>query len=202
MFLLALQLLAATVELPVGIMNRTYEAPPLELLGGARCRTVDAGFRIVRGALPQGLTLSSRGSISGTPRQEGRFSLQIEAASGCRQSYFDVQLQIQGGLILHANQQSVSWVWKHGESPPAGVEVLVDGNWPDLAYSIEGVPLWLEVSARLGALPPRSSAFEADMVVLKPKVDGLVAGKHKATLVITAWGASRSPPISVELVVQ
>ncbi len=199
MFLLAFQMLVTPVELPTGAINKAYDAATFKLSGGARCGSADAGFRIAEGKLPAGLSLSSSGVFSGAPRAAGTYPLRIEGANGCGRAYAAVNLEIQGSPIFETNERNISWVWKSATPAPTEREFLVAGNWPGLAYRIDGTPPWLDVSVRLGTLPERNSAFEADMVTLRPKLDGLAPGKYSATLIISAWGATRSPRVVVEL---
>ena len=202
MFLLAFQMLITPLELPAGAMNKPYEAPGFKLIGGARCGSANAGFRIAEGKLPAGLTLSSAGVISGAPRAEGLYPLRIEGANCCGRVFAAVNLEIQGAPLFETSEWNISWTWKTGASAPLEREFLVAGNWPGLPYRIDGAPPWLDVSVRFGALPERNSAFEADMVTLRPVTDGLAPGKYSATLIIGAWGAARSPRVLVQLEIQ
>ena len=202
MFLLAFQMLITPMELPPGVMNKPYDAPGFQLTGGARCGSANAGFRVAAGKLPAGLVLSSAGSFSGVPRAEGVYPLRIEGANGCGRAFTAVNLEIQGAPIFETNERNFSWTWKAGAPAPLEREFLVAGNWPGLAYRIDGTPPWLDVSVRFGALPERNSAFEADMVTLRPVVDGLAPGKYSAALIIGAWGAARSPRVMVQLEIQ
>lgn len=203
MFLLAFQMLVTPVELPVGAMNKTYDAPGFKLTGGARCGSANAGFRIAQGTLPAGLTLSSSGSFSGVPRAEGIYPLRIEGSNGCGKAFASVNLEIKGAPMFETNERIISWTLNSATPAPLDQrEFLVAGNWPGLAYRIDGGPPWLDVSVRLGTLPERNSAFESDLVTLKPKVDGLAPGKYSAELIIGAWGAARSPRVLVQLEIQ
>ena len=202
MFLLAFQMLITPLELPTGAMNKAYDAPGFKLTGGARCANPNAGFRVAEGKLPVGLTLSGSGSFSGVPRAEGVYPLRIEGANGCGRAFAAVTLEIQGAPIFETSERNIYWTWKTGASAPLEREFLVAGNWPGLAYRIDGAPPWLYVSVRFGSLPEKNSAFEADLVTLRPMIDGLAPGKYSATLIIGAWGAARSPRVLVQLEIQ
>ena len=202
MILLAFQLLLTTTELPPGIIHKPYDAPQLQLSGGSRCARNESTLRLIHGHLPSGLTLSSSGIFSGTPREAGVFPVRVEAANGCYSSSINLTLEIHGAPILDASESNISWVWKPGSAPLLSKEFLVAGNRPGLAYQIDGVPAWLNVAVRSGTLPLQNSPFEADLVTLSPNLSGLAPGKYAATLIIGAWGAVRSPKVLVELDIQ
>ncbi len=202
LLLLAFQLSLTPVELAPGIVNKPYDSPQFQLSGGARCARNEASVRIIGGRLPAGIQLSGAGILSGVPKEEGVFPIVLEAGNGCGSFQAQLKLEINGAPILDASERSISWVWKTGSVLPAPREFLVAGGWPGLAYRIEGSPAWLEMALRLGTIPPRNSPFEADLVTLAPYPTGLVPGKYSATLLVTAWGASRSPRVLVQLEVQ
>ena len=202
MLFLAFQLLMTPSELPIGAINKAYDAPPFQLAGGAKCGNAEAGFRVIQGKLPNGLAISSRGVFTGVPRENGAFSLRIEGSNGCGRVQCDFTLEIQGSPILETNTRTLAWVWKTGGEQPEAKEFLVAGNWPGLPYRIDGAPKWLEVSMMLGTIPEKHSAFEADMVTVLARPEGLLPGRYAATLTVSAWGSSRSPKVFVELEVQ
>ena len=199
MLLLAFQMFLLPTELPVGIVNKPYDSPQLRLTGGAQCSRADTSMRIKAGKLPAGVHLSTPGVFEGTPEEEGIFPIQVVASNGCGLHVTDMKLEVQGAPILDASVNSLHWKWKRGEGVLEAKELLVAGNWPGLAYRIDGAPEWLNVVVRQGRLPPKASAFEADLVSLKPKPDALAPGKYKATLIISAWGASRAPRVDIEI---
>ena len=199
MLLLAFQMFLLPTELPVGIVNKPYDSPQLRLTGGSQCSRADTSMRIKAGKLPTGVHLSTAGVFEGTPEEEGVFPIQVAASNGCGVYVAGMQLEIQGAPILDASVSSLHWKWKKGEGMLEAKELLVAGNWPGLAYRIDGTPEWLNVVVRQGRLPRKASAFEADLVSLTPKPDALAPGKYKATLIISAWGASRAPHVDVEI---
>lgn len=202
LLLLAFQLSLTPLELAPGIVNKPYDSPQFQLAGGAQCARNEASVRIIGGRLPVGLQLSGAGMLSGVPKEEGVFPIVLEAGNGCASIQAQLKLEINGAPIFDASERNISWVWKTGSAMPAPREFLVAGGWPGLPYRIEGLPAWLEMALRLGTIPPKNSPFEADLVTLAPYPTGLVPGKYLATLIVTAWGASRSPRILVELEVQ
>ena len=202
LLLIAFQLSLAPAELVPGIVNKPYDSPQFQLSGGARCARNEASIRIIGGRLPAGIQLSGAGMMSGVPKEEGVFPIVLEAGNGCASIQAQMKLEINGAPIFDASERSIAWVWKTGSALPAAREFLVAGGWPGLAYRIEGLPAWLEMALRFGTIPPMNSPFEADLVTLAPYPAGLIPGKYSATLVVTAWGASRSPRVLVELEVQ
>lgn len=56
--------------------------------------TTPPSWRIISGALPAGLTLSSLGAISGTPRVGGTFNFRVEATSGSAVAARDLSLSV------------------------------------------------------------------------------------------------------------
>jgi len=69
-----LQIAAATFH--PGEVGAAYLAVPLAASGGAQ----PYGWRVASGALPDGLTLASDGSVSGSPTSAGQFSFTIEVS--------------------------------------------------------------------------------------------------------------------------
>ena len=199
LLLLAFQMLILPTELPVGIVNKPYDAPQLRLTGGSRCLRADSSMKIVSGKLPPGMRLSTAGVFEGTPAVEGIYPIRVSASNGCGSQLAEMRLEVQGAPILDASVGLVVWKYKKGGVDPPAKELLVAGNWPGLAYRVDGAPAWLEVLVRQGRLPLKSAAFEADLVTLIPKPLALAPGKYKASLIISAWGASRSPNVEVEL---
>ena len=77
--------------LPEALVNQPYEAE-IELAK----RSSSATFKLVHGRLPNGLKLSSKGTVFGIPTEEGRFEFIVLATSKCGASR-EVTLRIQVG---------------------------------------------------------------------------------------------------------
>ena len=199
LLLLALQMLILPTDLPMGIVNKPYDSPQLRLTGGTRCMRTETVMMVLGGRLPLGLHLSTAGVFEGTPQEEGVYPLRISASNGCGFQVAEMRLEVQGAPILDASMRLLLWKFKKGDLVAPVGELLVAGNWPGLAYRIDGAPDWLEVAVRQGRLPPKGAAFEADLVTLRAKPEALAPGRYKATLIISAWGGSRSPHVEVEL---
>ena len=66
-----------TMELPWAIVEKGYEAPPLEVRVSGSCPIGGVGYSVTSGALPPGMQLSRLGYLSGAPVHTGDFNVTI-----------------------------------------------------------------------------------------------------------------------------
>ena len=154
----------------------------------------------VTGALPAGLTLSSAGTLSGTPTQAGTFPLTITAtdqSSGCAGSQA-VTLQISAAPILTLDKTSLRFgVVTTGTTfvsqTAAQVVRLRQSGAGTATWTATPNQPWLQVS-------PASGSGSADLSISVVSVPGLPVGSALAgaiTLMVT--GAYAPGPIAVSL---
>ncbi len=191
-----------TDSLPVAILHRPYTPEPLRFGGGAQCTTNSPLVRIIRGGLPQGLTLSPAGHFGGIPRQRGVFAFTLEVSNICQRSYKNLILQVDGAPILQVEPESLEVQYRVGDPMPAVLKLLVGSSWHDLPYSIdaEGAK-WITLRPLRGRTPVPGDALVFDPVRVSLDPAKLAPGVYRAMIRVTAWGTSNEPEIPVTLTV-
>src|SRR5215475_12411711 len=96
-----------TRELPVAVLNRPYGAEPLTVSGGGQCTENGPSFRVIAGALPDGLRLTPAGYWEGIPKTEGIYWFTVRVANSCQATSRVYSLRVDGMPILVASEQSL-----------------------------------------------------------------------------------------------
>lgn len=191
-----------TASLPVAVLHRPYTPEPLRIGGGARCTTNAPSVRIIRGGLPEGLSLSAAGFFTGVPRQRGVFQFTLEAANVCERTWKNLVLQVDGAPILQVEPDSLVFQYRQGEPVPAAAKLLVASSWHDLPYSIEADGAsWIVLRPLRGRTPVPNDALIADPVRVAIDPSKLAPGVYRAMIRVTTWGPANEPLIPVTLTV-
>ncbi len=187
---------AAPTSLPAGTAGSAYSAT---LTATGAIGVVTFG---VTGALPAGLTLSSGGTLSGTPTQAGTFLLTVTAtdqSSGCTDST-SVTLPIspttplltldKTALRFAAVTTGAAFV---SQTAAQVVRLTQSGAGMVTWTAVPNQP-WMQVS-------PMSGSGSADLSIGVVSVPGLSVGSPAAgAIALTVTGASNTPgPITVVL---
>jgi hypothetical protein len=186
----------------VALVHRPYAPDPLVALGGARCSSNVVQFQVVSGQLPEGVTLSSGGYFSGTPRKVGTTEVVVRAWNSCGDTARSITLRVDAAPILLLDRDSVEFSYKQGDATPREQTVFVNSTWRDMAYSIDagGVP-WIELRPLRGRTPTEDSPLRGDPVSVSIDPSKLGPGTHRAVIKATAWLTSNEPVLQVKVVV-
>lgn len=161
------RLVVNTAPLPDGNVNRPYTAGPLTVTGG----TVSS-WTLAAGALPPGLTLSSNGTIAGTPTQGGLFQFTVQANGSPNNdtgglSIFIVaplELQLPNGRPLPATGLTA----KKAVNEALTTSVKAVGGRPPYVFSATALPPGLNLDAATGTISGT----------------GTVAGRYTSTIAV------------------
>ena len=150
----------ATAVLPQARVGRPYDTQ-LQAGGGTFARS----WRVKSGALPDGLTLSSDGRITGTPTEEGVSSLVVEVTSGDRTAdrAFDLVVRI-GDLALAIVDTPVP---PGVLGLPYAARFVAAGGAPPLVWQAEGLPdgLAMDTFGAVTGTPVVAGAFALQVTV-------------------------------------
>ncbi len=129
------------------------------------------------------LTASSVGVPAGT--HAGLVTITAPSLAGSPQSV-DVTFTVAPGPRLAAAPSSFRWsATRNGALPSSSVLSISNAGTGTLTWSVSGAPFWLGVTP--------SSGVGAASVTLGPTTSSLPAGRHSATLVVSASSAYESP---------
>jgi hypothetical protein len=190
-----------TVELPWAIVEKGYQAAPLEVRVSGSCPIGGVGYSVVAGSLPEGLQLSRLGYFSGTPIHTGEFSFTVRASDGCGWIGKRFKLVVTGAPVITVTPPKFSFSSKAGENP-AEQQMRVSATWPRLAYQL--IPSdagWLKVIAEHGMTPREGSGMADDIVHLRVETKGLKPGHYSGSLIVTSWEVLKPVRVEVELIV-
>lgn len=177
-------LIVQTKSLPEGVRLLPYSVT-LEAAGG----TADKRWQLTGGQLPTGLSLSTSGTFSGTPRDAGTFALQVRVTSGSLEATADLTLVVR--QPLHVATTTL----------PAGI---VGQPYELSLEAMGGVDEDRRWSVQSGRLPPPLSLSEAGVLSGKPVLEGdyvfqvqVQSGDQSATAVLTLAIEPGELPLSV-----
>ena len=190
-----------TADLTWAIVEKGYEAPPLEVRVSGSCPIGGVGFAIVAGALPPGMQLSRLGYFSGAPVHTGEFKFTVRASDGCGSTGKQFTLVVTGAPVMTATPRRLSFACKAGENPPEQ-EMRISATWPRLAYRIttSNAP-WLTATPEHGATPRQGSAMAHVIVHLRVDASGLKPGHYSASITVSSWQVLEPVRVEVELTV-
>lgn len=188
-----------TQELPWAIVEKGYEAVPLEVRVSGSCPLGGVGYAVVSGALPAGIQLSRLGYFSGTPLHTGEFMFTVRASDGCGWTGKRFTLVVTGAPILTVTPTTLSFACKAGETP-AEQQVRVSATWPRLPYRlIVANAAWLTATPEHGATPRQGSAMAQDIVHLAVSTVGLKPGRYTASITVASWQVLQPVLVNVDL---
>ena len=202
-----------TPELPRAALGKGYGPAPLEVRVGGRCPLGGIGYTVMAGKLPPGLQLSRLGYFSGMASRAGSYDFVIRAANGCSVAMKQFTIVVTIAPLLTVTPAHLIFVAaEHDGSPEQSL--LVSGTWPNLPYSIAiAGGDWLTALPEQGRTPgvsftPASSATSSpipaaagDTVRVRIHSSNLSPGHYSATLTFSAWQATPSAAVVVELTV-
>lgn len=196
----ALEVITST--LPAAVVHRPYGPDPIQVSGGGRCTYNHLSFRVIQGRLPDGVTLSAGGYLSGIPRQTGNFHFMVRIGNDCEVIGKSFVLRVEGAPILEASPASIEFHYRTGGATPEPARILVASSWRDLPYWIEtGGADWIEIRPLLGRTPPDGHALHADPVSIAVDPLKLKPGTYRINLRIVAWQAANDVRIPVTVAV-
>ena len=190
-----------TADLPWAIVEKGYEAPPLEVRVSGSCPHGGVGYAVVSGALPPGIQLSRLGYFSGAPLHTGEFMFTVRASDGCGWAAKQFILAVTGAPLITVAPMRVSFICKVGEAPK-DQELRVSATWPRLAYRlmVSSAP-WLTATPAHGSTPHQGSAMAHDIVNLHVDPEGLKPGHYSASITASSWQVLQPVSIEVELTI-
>ncbi len=190
-----------TDSLPWAVVEKGYEAPPLEVRVSGSCPIGGVGYAVISGALPPGLQLSRLGYFSGRPLRTGEFSFNVRASDGCGHADRGFKLVVTGAPVLTVAPLRISFRANPGEGA-AEQQILVSATWPRLAYRINlSKAAWLAALPDNGTTPREGSGMAADIVHLRVDPTGLKPGHYTAWILVSSWQALQPCRVDVDLTV-
>jgi uncharacterized repeat protein (TIGR01451 family) len=122
-------------RLPDGVVQRTYSYAIPANRDVRRCclQPLIASYSVTGGAMPTGISLSTGGTLSGTPTVSGVFNFSVTATSGANSVVTNYRLQIHalpGGSFDSADCSFISgWAWDPQQpNTPISVNIYADDN--------------------------------------------------------------------------
>lgn len=192
----ALEVLTAT--LPAAVVHRPYGPDPIQVTGGSRCAYNNVSFRVIHGRLPEGVTLSSGGYLSGIPRQTGTFPFMVRIGNDCEVIGRNFALRVEGAPILTVSPPALEFDSQAGSAPLEPARILVSSSWRDLPYWIEAEGAdWIDCRPLLGRTPPEGHSLQADPVLVGVDPSKLKPGVYRVSLRILTWQATNEVRIPV-----
>jgi hypothetical protein len=190
-------------EPAVALLHRPYAPDPLVAIGGERCSSNVVQFQVVSGQLAEGISLSSGGYFSGTPRRLGTAEFAVRARNSCGDTTRVFTLRVDAAPVLLLDRDSIAFTCKQGDGGAQEQTVFVNSTWRDMAYSIDagGIP-WVEVRPLRGRTPTGDSPLRGDPVSISIDPSKLGPGTHRAALKATAWMTSNEPVLQITVVVK
>ncbi|QSQ26759.1 putative Ig domain-containing protein [Pyxidicoccus parkwayensis] len=139
-------LIITTNELPPGETGASYLVT-LTARGGRG----PLSWRRLSGPLPEGLTFSAQGTLSGTPVAEGRYVLLAEVTDGSQTARKALGLDIRSGLVLVTSAlpeatEGITWL----TAPATPVRLTASGGTSPLTFSATPLPAGLSLDAATG----------------------------------------------------
>lgn len=190
-----------TADLPWAVIEKGYEAPPLEVRVSGTCPHGGVGYSVVSGALPPGIQLSRLGYFSGTPLHTGEFHFTVRALDGCGWAGKQFTLVVSGAPVIKVTPTRITFACKAAENP-AQQELRVSATWPRLAYRLTpSDAAWLIATPEHGMTPREGSAMADDVVHLRVDTTGIKPGKYSATISVSSWQVLQPVRVEVELTV-
>jgi hypothetical protein len=191
-----------TTTLPAAIVHRPYGPDPIQVSGGGRCTYNHVSFRVIQGRLPDGMTLSPGGYLSGIPRQTGNFPFMVRIGNECEVIGKSFALRVEGAPILEVSPASLEFHHRIGAANPDPAQILVASSWRDLPYWIEAAGAdWIAIQPLLGRTPPDGHALHADPVRIGVDPTKLKPGVYRTSIRIVAWQAANEVRIPVTVTV-
>lgn len=187
-----------TTDLPWAIVEKGYDAAPLEVRVSGSCPIGGVGYAVVSGALPPGIQLSRLGYFAGVPLHTGEFAFTVRASDGCGWTGRAFKLVVTGAPVLRVTPARVSFA---GKAAPEQ-EIRVSATWPRLAYrlSTDGAA-WLSATPEHGMTPRQGSGMADDVVHVRADAAGLKAGHYFGAITVSSWQALEVVHVEVELTV-
>jgi hypothetical protein len=177
-----------TQQLPWAVIQRSYVTPPLEVRVSGMCPFGGVGYTLVGGALPPGVQLSRLGYFSGVPSRTGSFEFNVRVSNGCSWSAKRLTITVAEPPTIQVDPPRLIF---DANSPPEQ-DIHVSAAWPKLPYQVSGNADWLKLKPEHGFAPDDVVHVRIDAPQFKP-------GHYAATLTFSAWQASGSPAVSVDL---
>jgi hypothetical protein len=175
-----------TVSLPNGAVNAAYSAA-ITATGGVKPYT----FTI--GGLPDGVTAGADGSISGTPKSAGPFTITatVKDATGktINQS-FNITIAVTLALTASANNGTVGAAYSGSAAASGGV--------PPYTYSASGLPAGLSIAAGTGAISGTPTAPGTASVTVTVKDNAGTTATRSLQVII---GLPAAPPVTLSGVI-
>jgi len=188
-----------TPDLPWAIVEKGYEAPPLEVRVSGSCPIGGVGYAVVSGTLPPGMQLSRLGYFSGTPVRTGEFVFTVRASNGCGWTGKQFTLVVTGAPVITVTPGKTTFECKAGETSPSQ-QMRVSATWPRLRYLLTmSNAAWLTATPEHGATPRQGSGMAYDFVHLNVSTVGLKPGHYKATITVSSWQVLEPVLVEVEL---
>jgi hypothetical protein len=190
-----------TADLPWAIVEKGYEAPPLEVRVSGSCPHGGVGYSVVSGALPPGIQLSRLGYFSGAPSHTGEFRFTVRASDGCGWAGKLFTLVVSGAPVIKVTPMRVSFSCKAAENPTEQ-ELRVSATWPRLPYRLTASDAaWLTATPEHGTTPREGSAMADDIVHVRVDTTGLKPGHYLASITVSSWQVLQPVRVEVELTV-
>jgi hypothetical protein len=190
-----------TMELPWAIIEKGYEAPPLEVRVSGSCPIGGVGYAVTSGALPPGMQLSRLGYLSGAPVHTGAFNFTVKASDGCGSVAKQFLLTVTGAPVITVTPLHLAFTAKAGETASER-QIRISATWPRLAYRlIPSNAAWLTATPEHGATPRQGSAMADDIVHVRIDTTGLKAGHYSASIDVSSWQVLEPVRVDVELTV-
>ena len=185
-----------TADLPWAIVEKGYQAPPLEVRVSGSCPIGGVGYAVVSGALPAGVQLSRLGYFSGAPLHTGEFAFTVRASDGCGWTGKQFKLVVTGAPVITVTPARISF---DGETEQ---QIRVSATWPRLAYRVIAPDAaWLIATPEHGTTPREGSGMADDIVHLRVVTAGLKPGRYVGSLMVSSWEALQPVRVEVELIV-
>ena len=190
-------------QLPPAIIGKPYSAGPLITTGGEGCTSNFVSLKLVDGALPDGLELSTAGYFSGTTRREGVYRFVLRAANGCGVSDQRYAIEVTGAPIYVVTASHTEVSHQMGGPEPETIYLRVSGSNPGLAYEVSapGYP-WLRLRQRDGSVPGDGAGFDSDLIEVRLDVDTLWPGRYSVPITVGSWRSANHPAIQLQVEVR
>ncbi|MBL8230714.1 MAG: hypothetical protein JNL98_19635 [Bryobacterales bacterium] len=191
-----------TRDLPAAVIHRPYGPDPILVTGGGRCIANNMSFRVIQGRLPDGVSLSSGGYLSGVPRETGTFPFMVRIANECTTIGRSFALRVEGAPILSISPATLHFQYQIGGPLPEPARVLVAASWKDLPYWIEAEGAsWVDFRPLLGRTPPEGHAMQADPVLVSVDPSKLKPGVYRTSIRAVTWQGTNEARIPLVLTI-
>jgi hypothetical protein len=148
-------------------------------------------YRVLNGALPPGLSLSTSGTISGKPTRAGTYNFWVELSdedppslSWCDpdKAEREFSITVLAGISIDNQQTTKYWTLNQAYSDQLTATLLTETPAP--AGAPKATATWTQVS---GALPPGVTLAPNGLVSGTPTAEGVYTFKVRASLDASRW---------------